>query len=110
MRVALGSFARAAIEAHLGDDLVTEMQSALRQYARRLKSAARPAEFPSFRLDSRPEASGTALDVPVDREILVVMEEEVQRQGASVDQLAAHAVLVFLAERDRGCESPTLPG
>jgi hypothetical protein len=47
VRVALGTFARAGIEARLGSDVAAAgVQAALLHYTRRLRSGWTPTEFP----------------------------------------------------------------
>jgi transglutaminase-like putative cysteine protease len=101
VRVALGTFARSGIEARLGSDLAAGVQAALLHYTRRLGSGRTPPELPRFRRGSALEASGADFDLPVDPEIQRILEREVRRQKAPAEQLAAHAVFVYLADLDR---------
>jgi hypothetical protein len=101
VRVALGTFARSGIEAHLGSDLAVGVQAALLHYTRRLGSGRKPPQLPHF-LDGLPrEPSAAGFEIPVDPEIEQILEREVRRQGAPLEQLAAHAVFVYLADLDR---------
>jgi hypothetical protein len=99
VKVALGTFARAGIEAHLGSDVLTGLRVALVDYARKLESGSSPIEIPRFCRGAVPAA--VDFELPVDRPTLAILEREAERQGASVSQLAAHAVLACLAELDR---------
>jgi hypothetical protein len=73
MRITLSEFARAGIEDRVGPDVEAGVESALERYARRVADGPKPPEFPRFRGSPSPE------------------------------QLAVHAVLVYLAELDRAC-------
>lgn len=88
------------VEAHLGSDLAIGVREALASYTRRLDSESPPPEMPRFAVAQlgQPEK---ALDLPVDEETWEVLEREAARQGATASELAAHSVLVYLAEIDR---------
>jgi hypothetical protein len=102
MKVALNTFARAGIEAHLGRDLTAGVQAALQHYTRRLHRGGPVPDFPRFcraRAEVTPEAE---FELAVDRQVQEVLEREArERAGVSVEQLAGHAVLVYLADLDR---------
>jgi hypothetical protein len=100
VKVALGTFACNGIEALLDADIPTGVQAALSDFTRRLESGGPPVQIPSLSggFDGEP---ALALDLPVDERTWRVLEREAARQGATVSQLAAHSVLVYLAEMDR---------
>jgi hypothetical protein len=89
------------VEAHLGSDLATGVREALADYTRRIDSESPPPEMPRFAADAPPHRRARALDLPVDEEARGILEREAARQGATVSDLAAHSVLVYLAEIDR---------
>jgi len=101
MRVALGTFAREEIEARFGDEITAGVSQVLEHYARRLESGPVPAEFPRFRRRQRAESSGADLELSVEPEIRRTLEREARRSRVSVEQLAVHAVFVYLADLDR---------
>jgi hypothetical protein len=101
LRVVLGTFAREAIEARFGDDIAAGLAEALAHYARRLESGPTPAQFPRFRREQRAESSGADLELSVEPEIRRTLEREARRSRVSVEQLAVHAVFVYLADLDR---------
>jgi hypothetical protein len=101
VRVALGTFARSGIEAHLGSDLGVAVQAALLHYTRRLDSNRKPPQLPHFCRGRPLETSGADFEIPVDPEVQRILEGEARRQGTPVEQLAAHAVFVYLADLDR---------
>ena len=101
MRVALGTFARKEIEARFGDDVAAGVREALKHYARRLESGRPPVEFPRFRRGHQAEASAAKVELPVEPGIWETLEREARRSGVSVEQLAVHAVFVYLADLDR---------
>lgn len=98
MRVALGKLACSGIRAHLGDDIPAGTRTALFHYARKLKTGRRPVAPPRFLDEIEPQDSAVAFDLTVDPEIEAVLEQEALRQRTTVGQLAAHTVLVYLAE------------
>lgn len=100
MKISLGTFACTGVEAHLGADLALGVREALANYTRQLDSGSPPPEIPRFAgaLEGQPEKS---LDLPIDEETWEALELEAARQGATASELAAHSVLVYLAEIDR---------
>ena len=98
MKVALGKFACAGIETHLGDDIRAGTRTALFHYARKLKAGRRPVALPSFLRDLAPQEDELAFDLTVDPETEAMLEQEALRQRTTMSQLAAHTVLVYLAE------------
>src|SRR5262245_50111174 len=99
MRIALGTFTREGIEARLGDDLGAAVQAALCHYAGKLKAGRPPIGLPSFAREPI-AGSAVALDLAVDPEVEDLLEREAARQQTSMNQLASHTVLVYLAELD----------
>lgn len=105
MKVVLSTFACNGIEAFLGRDIDAGVQAALRHYTRRKASSDRtrtaPA-FPRFLSGSKDDCSGADLELAVDPEIQAVLEREARESsGVSLEQVATHAVLVYLADLDR---------
>jgi hypothetical protein len=102
MRIALGTFARSAIEARLGPDLGISVGAALLHYGRRLRSGPAPVAFPRFRREERSlSVPDLEVELTMDAATRSALEREGERQGTSVGQLAAHAVLVYLADLDK---------
>jgi hypothetical protein len=89
------------VEAHLGSDLVLGVREALANYTRQLDSESPPLEIPRFAADGLTAKAEKFLDLPVDEETWEALELEAARQGATASELAAHSVLVYLAEIDR---------
>jgi len=106
MKVAIGRFARSSLESRMGGDPAAAVQAALLHYARRLRSARPPVGFPRFPLDLSFGGPSLDFEVPVDPEVEWILEDEVERQGMSIDQLTAHAIFVYLADFD---EVPAMP-
>jgi hypothetical protein len=100
VKVALGTFACNGIEAFLDADIPTGVRAALSDFTRKLESGPPPSEIPAFS-DGPDRPSALALDLPVAERTWGILEREAARQGATVSQLAAHSVLVYLAELDR---------
>jgi hypothetical protein len=75
VKFALGQLARSGIEARVGPDLSSGVELALENYARLTRSGGELPQYPRFR--------------------------EADDGPPSPEQLAAHAVLVYLAELDR---------
>jgi hypothetical protein len=116
MRVALDIFARSGIETHLGQDIVAGVRAALRHYTRRLSCEAEELPgFPRFRheLIPDPQLRGTELELSIDPAVETVLAHEAREfPGVTVEQMAAHAVMVYLADMDRRDEAgqgPQLP-
>jgi hypothetical protein len=89
------------VESHLGSDLAIGVREALASYTRRLDSESPPPEMPRFAAGTRSIQSEKALDLPIDDETREALEREAARQGTTASELAAHSVLVYLAEIDR---------
>jgi len=100
MRVALGKFARWAIEARLGTDLETGLHDALLHYVNRLDSGWRPPQFPRFRHSAGAGDGRADFELEVDVRTRAALEREVRRHGAPLELVAAQAVLVYLAHLD----------
>jgi hypothetical protein len=98
MRVALGKFTCSGIEAHLGDDIPAAVRTALIHYARKLKAGRNPVAPPHFLPDQASQGPQLAFDLTVDPETEAMLEREAQRQRTTMSRLAAHTVLVYLAE------------
>jgi hypothetical protein len=100
VKVALGAFASSGIKARLGTDTPTGVQAALFHYTRRLKSGWTPVGFPQFRQGQALQDPEAPFELPVDPETRSTLELEAERQGTTVEELAVHAVLVYLADLD----------
>ena len=98
MKVALGKFACSGIETHLGDDIPAGTRTAMFHYARKLKAGRRPIAPPRFLDDLAAPESQVAFDLTVDPETEAMLEQEALRQRTTMSQLAAHTVLVYIAE------------
>jgi hypothetical protein len=98
MRVALGKLACSGIEAHLGDDIPAGTRKALFHYARKLKAGRRPLAQPRFLDDMSAPETAVAFELTVDPETEAMLEQEALRQRTTIGQLAAHTVLIYLAE------------
>jgi hypothetical protein len=90
------------VEAHLGSDLSVGVRAALAEYTRRLGSDTPPLPVPRLARGASPtEAAKKVIDLPVNGEIWEALEREAARQNTTVSELAAHSVLLYLAEIDR---------
>jgi hypothetical protein len=98
MKVTLGKLACSGIEAHLGHDIAAGTRTALFHYARKLKAGRRPLPPPHFLDDLASQEPAVAFDLTVDPETEAVLEQEALRQRTTLGRLAAHTVLVYLAE------------
>jgi hypothetical protein len=101
MKVALGTFVQSALKARLGAEIGVGVQAALLHYARRINAGWKPADYPRFRRELPPEDGEVDLELVVDPEVELVLKNEVQRQGISLEELTTHAVFVYLADLDR---------
>jgi hypothetical protein len=100
VKVPLGTFACNGIEAFLDADIPAGVRAALSDFTRRVESGRPPVGPPRFSAAAGAEPA-VALDLAVDDHTWRVLEREAARQGTTVSQLAAHSVLVYLAEFDR---------
>jgi hypothetical protein len=100
MRIALGAFARSGIESQLGTDIGGAVQAALCHYAGKLKSGRPPLSPPGFLPEGAAQDGKDAFDLAVDPETEALLEREAAKLGTDVSRLAAHSVLVYLAELD----------
>jgi hypothetical protein len=101
VKISLGTFTCMGIEAHLGSDLALGVREALANYTRQLDSESPPPEIPRFATGAQTADPERSLDLPVDEGTREALEREAARQGTTASALAAHSVLVYLAEIDR---------
>jgi hypothetical protein len=98
VNVELGKLASSGLEGHFGKCLSAGARKALLHYAYKLKAGRRPVAAPRFlRAETSPEVK---FDLTLDRETEALLAEEARRQRTTMSRLAAHAVLVYLAELD----------
>jgi hypothetical protein len=101
VKVPLGTFACNGIETHLDADIVAGVRAALSDFTQRLESGRAPVDFPKAPLEPLYADPATAVDLSLDERTWQLLQREARRQGTTVSQLAAHSVLVYLAELDR---------
>jgi hypothetical protein len=101
VKVPLGTFACNGIEANLGADIVAGVRAALSDFTQRLESGRVPIDLPRMPLKGVSAESATAVDLDLDERTWQLLQREARRQGTTVGKLAAHSVLVYLAELDR---------
>ncbi len=101
MKITLGTFACKGIETSLGADVVTGVRTALADYARRIESGPPPAGLPPFASGAAEPAPAQSLELSLDEKTWATLAREAARQGTTLSRLAAHTVLVYLAEFDR---------
>lgn len=101
VKVALGTFACNGIETYLDADVAAGVRAALSDFTQRLELGLLPSAMPRAPLDAVPVEPAMAVDLPLDERTWHLLWREATRQGTTVDQLAAHSVLVYLAELDR---------
>lgn len=100
MKLVLGKFALTGIEALSGRDLPAGLQRALRHYVSRERSTVALGELERRFLEQQVKC-GDHLELALDTEIEEALERRAHEQGGvTVEQLAAHAVLAYLADRD----------
>jgi hypothetical protein len=107
MKVEVGSLAREGLETRVGPDLGAAINAALVYYVGRLRSGRVPIPYPRFLHEGaaaddsfvvrRAEA---LIEVSVDERIEAALDTEARRQQVGIEQLAGHAVMVFLGELD----------
>jgi hypothetical protein len=101
MKLVLGKFALNGIEALLGRDLPAGLQTALRHYVKRERPAAALEALERRFLAQTAERGGHHLELALDVDTEEALERRAREYGGiTVEQLAAHAVLAYLADRD----------
>ncbi|HTR73922.1 MAG TPA: hypothetical protein VMH33_01520 [Solirubrobacterales bacterium] len=106
------------MESHDGRDLSAAVNAALVYYVGRLDSGQRPPRVPNFDQEQGnqlaiggaaaalvPPRPDVAVDVAVDERIEAALIADAAEQGTSLEKLAGHAVLVYLAELDLTAEA-----
>ncbi len=101
VKVPLGTFACNGIEAYLDADLTAGVRAALSDFTQRLESGRAPVDLPREPLGAVSVEPAVAVDLPLDERTWQLLQREARRQSTTVAQLAAHSVLVYLAELDR---------
>jgi hypothetical protein len=109
VRVELGELACSGLEGHFGSDVKAGIRKAVLHYAYKLRVGRPPVAPPRF----LEEASGhrQVFELTFDSQVEAVLRQEALKQRVTVERLAAHAVLVYLAELEfLGLELGTTPG
>lgn len=101
VKVPLGTFACNGIEANLEADIVAGVGAAISDFTQRLESGRAPIALPKGPLGPASAESTTAVDLALDERTWQLLSREARRQSTTVAQLAAHSVLIYLAELDR---------
>lgn len=101
MKIPLGTFACNGIEAYLEADIATGVRAALNDFTQRLASGNAPVDVPGAPLGADLTEPEIAVDLSLDEHTWLLLRREARRQGTTVSQLSAHAVLVYLADLDR---------
>jgi hypothetical protein len=101
VKVPLGTFACNGIEANLDADITAGVRAALSDFTQRLESGRTPVDLSGAPLEAVSAEPATAVDLTLDERTWQLLQREARRQGTTVSQLAAHSVLVYLAELDR---------
>ena len=98
VNVELGKLSCNGLEGHFGGDVSGGTRKALLHYAYKLKAGRRPVAVPRF-LPSEPSPCAK-FELTLDRDTEALLAQEARRQQTTMSRLAAHAVLVYLAELD----------
>ena len=101
VKVPLGTFACNGIETNLDADIVACVRAALSDFTQRLESGHRPVDIPRAPAEPVSVEPAMAVDLPLDERTWQLLRGEARRQGTTICRLAAHAVMVYLAELDR---------
>lgn len=96
IHVQLGELTYRGVERHFCADVVGGVRRALVHYAYKLRVGRRPVPPPRFLPDQSP--AHAEFDLRLDPETEAILEREALRHRIEVEQLATHAVLVYLAE------------
>jgi hypothetical protein len=105
IHVQLGELAHKGVERHFCADVEGGVRRALVHYAYKLRVGRRPVPPPRFLPDQAPVQADFRLRL--DPETEASLEQEALRRRVSIEALATHAVLVYLAELEfLGVSSP----
>lgn len=107
MKVSLGHFACAGIEAQLGDDIPAGVRKALFHYVGKLQAGRRPVPFPRFLGELEPPEVEISFDLPLDAKTEALLEREALRQRTTTSRLVAYTVLAYIAELEFVGVSPS---
>lgn len=98
MKVTLGKIAKEGIEVHAEGDVAALVRAALLRYSDLIESAKPPLSPPPF--SAGETESGASLEFVLEPEMQAALERQARGGAASAEDLAAHAVLLYLAELD----------
>jgi hypothetical protein len=101
VKVPLGTFACNGIESYLDADIAAGVRAAISDFTQRLESGRAPVELPRTPLEGVSAEPAVAVDLDLDERTWQLLRREARRQGTTVSRLAAHSVLIYLAELDR---------
>jgi hypothetical protein len=101
VKVLLGRFACNGIESYLGADISTGVRAALSDFTERLESGRPPLGALRRPLEAVSAQPAVAVELSLDERTWQLLRREARRQQTTVSQLAAYAVLSYLAELDR---------
>jgi len=101
VKVPLGTFACNAIETYLDCDIAAGVRAALSDFTQRLESGRPQLDLPRAPLEPLSAEPAVAVDLFLDESTWQLLRREARRQGTTISQLAAHSVLIYLAELDR---------
>jgi hypothetical protein len=100
MKVALGTFACNGIEACLNSDIPSGVQAAVSDLAQRIAAGRVTVGIPQLAREAPGDEQARSVEISVDERTWMLLEREAARQDATLSQLVAHSVLVYLAELD----------
>ena len=99
IRVTLGTLARSGVESYFGDDVPRGVRTAVVYYAHRLRAECVPLRPPAFAAAEMDQpGSDPPVETTVDAEDEEAFAAGARAAGTTVEQLALHAVLLYLAE------------
>ncbi len=101
VKVLLGRFACNGIESYLDADIAVGVRAALSDLTERLESGRPSLSVLRGPLEAVSAEPAMAVDLSLDERTWQLLQREARRQKTTVDQLAAHSVLLYLAELDR---------
>jgi len=101
VKVPLGTFACKGIETCLESDIAAGVRAAISDFTQRIESGRAPVDLPREPLAAVSVEPAMAVDLSLDERTWRLLQREARRQSTTVAQLAAHSVLVYLAELDR---------
>jgi hypothetical protein len=98
MQISLGTFACICLEARFGGNLAGVVEEALRDYAGRVETGSPLLPVPRFCLEGVESEKEIELEISIASRPRRILETEARSQDVTFEQLAAHAIFLYMAD------------